>query len=1346
MRSCVLLILVYFCQVQTLQDKSTGEESCSAAIPSSDNSQALDPGHWHDAAFNHETYHSLELLANSWRVTVTDPPNLKLLVRFPMKASITASTRYVNILEEVGVDSSLFGIILLDDSTGNPVKNIVDKNLHNHVEANKEIVFKWLLGNGQKPVTWYKLMQVLRDMELQTLAGMISDSVSDRVMNISSEGAHYSLETIEFVETLQSVYAREDLLDPDLWLSQYLPEVKYINLTLEENGRETNLNELLSNLESESGKRILLTGCPGVGKTTLLRYISKLWVRKKEVLKTCQVLIKIPLGSIDVPFLDDIAHLLKVVFRGAKNVENLARDLKLNKGEGACLLLDAYDELKTENVKKFIREFLTNGVSELHLPKALRIITSRSVSMSELKPIMDRTVEVVGIDDKNLQLFFESLDQDKQQSLNAFFKRQRNAQHLCHIPLYLSMVVFTVLGNDTIHDSSSSIDTETDLFTSFISLTLEQYRRNRHPDWNRFSLWKCSFSEESTERQCEGFRALCSAAFSLVFRYMVSVQVDVAQGVLDILQRRFDLDMDIIEEARDDLRLVVEIANDKDESRDVVRFSFTDESYEEFVQALHLAGLPEQETVEIHNLVGKGKITEEHVCSGYTVICSAMNDLLAQGTDGPPVGIMENLQERSPDGKTFGYEPKITETLEDLSLAKITRKPTVYGEVLQFAFPHKTFQEFLSALYMSSLPENKQLAYIALYGKEEEFDLVFQFLFGLLKDSNSNISKLLQRYSSYRSADHRNVVLKLARETQLEGKRFKSLVQESGILVNSSLCVRIKDRDDCSSMRYTLKQTPVQKLGLHLTLLKSSCMYYSMHRVEEVHLTINCPLHLSSYDHLKRRLSPVVKLLTYLSVRQCILTPDDVLAFAKQLQTLTELQTLHLLVTTDLTVAGAEALLTALQSLPHLTSLQLDMEVKCTGTQVLIGSLRHLKFLRHLSLTLRSTDEKTLKQISYRREHSCWKYGDDLQCPYHPFIDCFCSIHNFHRHLQYRGTSSKLAVIALSGNCSDNVHTPVEHSFAALGKLEHLETLILPISLDQNSETAALLGAKDQLSNLKNLDLSYNYVFDDNYTFVKLHTSELQFLDIGHTSWELENLVKGLSLALNLQTIKFTDSRTHTDAAVKSLEYFQHFQHLRAVILDHSDVNDTHVPTLSSYTTNMHSLRVLDLGCNKITSIGFNVLVGALQHLQYFHHLDVSYNQVSVVDIESTLGSLQYLNLAGNGMGVDGAASLAAALKYLPNVEHLDLSDNKLTSNGVLVLVCELHLLTNLQYLDLSYNQLSFDFADELAEGLKKIVTLKYLSLAGNKISRDSATVLTNHLTQLHHLDLSNIANQLSLQ
>ena len=1329
-------MLIYWCQSNAVQD---GEESYHTADLLQDYSS-------YQTNSDHAT-----CKANSWRVSVNVPPNLKLLMQFPERISID-DIRYWNLFEEIGVSSFDFGIFLLDDLTGSRVKNIQQKNFGNNVEANKEMAFEWLLGNGLKPVTWYALMQVLTRIELKRLADMLRDSVSECAMNTSGEGTHYSLETIEFIETLRNVYEGEDLLDPGLWLSQYLPKVKYIELTLEENDKETNLDKLLKNLETKSGKRTLLIGRPGVGKTTLLRYISKLWATaESQVLNSCQVLLKIPLGSVDVPILDDITHFLKVAIKGdARHVEILARDLQANKGGGACFLLDAYDELKTDRAKEFIRELLANGVRELHLPEALYIITSRSVSSSKLKVVTDRTVEVVGISEANLQLFIEGLDQDKQQSLNRFFKQQPNARLLCHVPLYLSMVVYTVLGNEVIHVPSSSIDTETDLFMSFVGLTLEQYRRNRHPKWNRFSLWKCSFSEASTEKQCEGFRALCSAAFQLVFRYRVSVKLNVAQGVLDILQKDFDLDMDILESVREDIALVLEIAKDKDESRDVIRFSFADGSYDEFVQALHLAGLPEQKTTKLDNLVGKGNIMEHHVCSGYTVICSAVNRLIEQGTDGPPINIMEILQQRSPDGKSFGFEPIITETLNDLSLAEITRKPSVYGEVLQFTFPHKTFQEFLCALYMSSLPEHKQLAYIALYSKEVDFNLVFQFLFGVLGETNmSNTSRLLEWYSSYKSADSRNVVLKAARETRFEGQQLKSLLQESGILVNSSLCVQIRERDDCLSVRYALKQVPVQKLGLHLTLFKSSCMYYSVHGVEDVHLTVDCPQQIL-YEHLKRQISPTEKTVTHLSVKRCLLTPDNVLAFSEQLKTLTKLQTLHLLITTDITVAGAVALFDALQSLPNLDSLQLDMEVMCSGTQVLMSTLQHLKSLRHLSITLRSTDEKTLKELSYRRQQSCWKYGEDLQCPYQPFIDFFCSVHNVHSHMQFRGSTSKVTTIALSGNCSDEVHSPIEHSFADLGRLQHLETLILPISLDQHRETAALLDGQDKLSDLKNLDLSYNYVFDDNYNFVTLNLSKLQFLDVGHTHWKLENIVEGLSSSHNLQTIKFTDSRSYTDAAVASLEHLQHFHHLQAVVLDFSGVNDTHIPILSKYITNMHSLRVLDLGCNKITNDGLSILVGALHGLQHFHHLDLSYNQMSMPAIETSLDSLRYLSLAGNDIGADGAQILAAALKYLPSLIHLDLSDNKLTSSGVLALVCELNLLTNLQYLDLSYNHLRFDYNEvhqlQLVECLRRIVTLKYLTLAGNRLSRDGAIVLANHLTQLYHLDLSDIANQLSLQ
>lgn len=1335
MRLLVFLICMYLCQPKVVQN---GEESCTTTTLSSVYSPNSLDGHV-------DTWPS----TNSWRVSVNEPPNIKLFVAFPKKISIHG-TDYVNLLVELGPNSPEFGLLILNDSTGKSVDNILHQTSPNRVEANRVIAYEWLKGNGLKPVTWYTLIQVLKMLKLMELVDMIRDSVSEWAMNATGEGLYYSVETTEFIETLRSTYEKEDLFDPDLWLTQYLPRVKYLNLTLEENGQETNLYQIVDDLQSDSGKRILLTGRPGVGKTTLLRCMSKLWATKdSEVLLGCKLLLKIPLGNVTTSVPDDLTHFLKVALRGeAKHIESLVRDLKINKGRGACILLDAYDELKTDSARMFIRDLLTNGVREMHLPKANYVITSRSVSSSDLKIVTDRTIEVVGISETQLQLFIESLSQDEQQLLNRFFNKQPNAKHLCHIPLYLSMVVFTVLGSEVIHSSSSFIETETDLFTSFVGLTLEQYRKNRHPDWNRFSLWKCSFSEEASEKQCEGFQALCSAAFQSVFRYQVTVRVDVTQGVLAILERDFVLDTDIMESVREDITLVMEIAKDKVESRDVIRFSFIDGSYNEFVQALHLAGLPKQETTELHNLVGKGKVTEEHVCSGYVDVCSAVYELLAQGTDGPPINILDILHERSPDGKMFGYEPIITDILKDLSLVKITRTPTVYGEVLQFTFPHKTFQEFLSALYLSSLPEHEKLAYIALYGKEVEFELVFQFLFGLARDSsNSNISKLLEWYSSYKYADHRNVVLKVARETKLEGKPYQNLMQESGALINSSLCIQIKERDDCLSARYALKHVPVQKLGIHLTLLKSSCMYYSVHSAKEVHLTVDCPMQISSYNYLRKQISPAKNVVTYLSVQRCLLVPEEVLAFSEQLKTLTQLQTLHLIITTDITPDGAVALFSALQSLPRLHSLQLEMEVMCSGTRVLITTLKQLKQLRHLTLTLQSTDEKTLEPLRYRRQQSCWKYGEDFHCPYQPFIDCFCSIHNVYRHMQYGGSTSKLATIFLSGNCSDN-QAPVDYIFSHLGSMEHLETLILPISFDLDGDITSieLFSNRDKLHNLKHLDLSYNFVSDSNSP--TLNYSRLQFLDIGHTGWKPDTLIKGLISAHDLRIIKFTDSRSETDAAVSSLKHLQHLQHLQAIILDFSNVNDSHIPILSKYITNMQSLRVLDLGCNKITSGGLKMLVETLHHLQHFHHLDLSYNEVSMINIESSLDSLRYLSLAGNGLGADSAQALAVALKYLPSVVHLDLSNNQLTSDGVLTMVRELHFLFNLRYLDLSYNQLRFELDEvhELAEGLKRIETLKYLSLAGNKLSLDSTKVLANHLQHIDHLDLSDIANQLSLQ
>ena len=47
------------------------------------------------------------------------------------------------------------------------------RNHYDAEQVNIAILQEWLIGRGKKPVTWTTLVEVLRDIELSTLAGDI---------------------------------------------------------------------------------------------------------------------------------------------------------------------------------------------------------------------------------------------------------------------------------------------------------------------------------------------------------------------------------------------------------------------------------------------------------------------------------------------------------------------------------------------------------------------------------------------------------------------------------------------------------------------------------------------------------------------------------------------------------------------------------------------------------------------------------------------------------------------------------------------------------------------------------------------------------------------------------------------------------------------------------------------------------------------------------------------------------------------------------------------------------------------------------------------------------------------
>ena len=81
--------------------------------------------------------------------------------------------RTINIPQEIGTSYCQFGILLLDDPNGTRTHNIEHKHREHAEKINTEILREWATGRGKQPVSWKTLTEVLRDIELGTLASEI---------------------------------------------------------------------------------------------------------------------------------------------------------------------------------------------------------------------------------------------------------------------------------------------------------------------------------------------------------------------------------------------------------------------------------------------------------------------------------------------------------------------------------------------------------------------------------------------------------------------------------------------------------------------------------------------------------------------------------------------------------------------------------------------------------------------------------------------------------------------------------------------------------------------------------------------------------------------------------------------------------------------------------------------------------------------------------------------------------------------------------------------------------------------------------------------------------------------
>ena len=97
-------------------------------------------------------------------IGMAERPTFQELYAFPSESTT------VNVIEGMGTKYFQTGSILLEDNDGSKMEGIIDQCREDAVKINRQILRKWIGGEGKQPVNWATLVTVLNTCGLTELA------------------------------------------------------------------------------------------------------------------------------------------------------------------------------------------------------------------------------------------------------------------------------------------------------------------------------------------------------------------------------------------------------------------------------------------------------------------------------------------------------------------------------------------------------------------------------------------------------------------------------------------------------------------------------------------------------------------------------------------------------------------------------------------------------------------------------------------------------------------------------------------------------------------------------------------------------------------------------------------------------------------------------------------------------------------------------------------------------------------------------------------------------------------------------------------------------------------------
>lgn len=342
---------------------------------------------------------------------------------------------------------------------------------------------------------------------------------------IHNKHIYFSIHVDDFTECaryLKTNYKNSpDIPQDDPWLNDVV-NMQYVPLIFKKPFNEENNDVSYDTLfPSQVGQsHILITGCPGSGKTVLLNKLSKDWAEGKcltDITILLHVSLRRLMNKTNHPQLINIVGMcFDPTFM--ENIHKYTEAILRSHGEGVCFAFDGLDEYLHRNKKD---DFVMQLINKKCLLLSSVIITCRPNACRYTYKKYP-SAEIVGFEETQIKKYIEnyyrfctvankSMANNPQHLLQYLYDHPK-VMETCRVPLYLA----TIVQMYQVSDKPGLPSTETELYLYFVVHSIRRYlEREKNEEMQTFT--SINDLEDVLSNEYKLFLDICHLAYLMKY-------------------------------------------------------------------------------------------------------------------------------------------------------------------------------------------------------------------------------------------------------------------------------------------------------------------------------------------------------------------------------------------------------------------------------------------------------------------------------------------------------------------------------------------------------------------------------------------------------------------------------------------------------------------------------------------------------------------------------------------------------------------------------------------------------------------------------------------------------------